>query len=172
MGMRSIKFLLVVAFALTAGACTSGEGATGVPSLPGTASSTPGATGDDAFAKCMKDNGVDIDTPDEEGGTRSQGTSSPGDRGRYEEALDKCRKFMPEGGANERPSEEDLRKAVEFAKCMRGKGVNYPDPNPNENLGGGVARIPDGVDGNDPAVREKMRDCFRDTGGLTPETGR
>jgi hypothetical protein len=177
MGIRTVKILLAVVCALGAGACSSGNGATGVPSLTGTtpsgsASNAPASGGEDAFTKCMKENGVDINTPDQEGGGKQEGTSAPADRGRYDAALEKCRKFMSEGGVNQRPNEEQLRQAVEFAKCMRGKGVNYPDPDPNQAAGNGVVKIPEGVDADDPAFRDKMKDCLRDTGELIPVSSR
>lgn len=177
MGIRTVKILLAVVCALSAGACSSGNGATGVPSLTGTtpagsASNAPPSGGEDAFTKCMKENGVDISSPDKEGETKQEGSSAPADRGKYDAALEKCRQYMSDGGVNQKPSEEELRKAVEFAKCMRGKGVNYPDPDPNQPAGGGAVKIPEGMDANDPVFRDKMKDCLRETSGLIPEGGK
>lgn len=176
MGIRTGGILVALACVLAVGGCSGGNGAAGVPSLPGTpstgASTGSSSLGEDAFTKCMKENGVDVNTPDREGEGKSESTSSPGDQSRYDQALEKCRKHMPDGGTNPRSSEEELRKAVEFAKCMRAKGVNYPDPDPNAGTGNGAVRIPEGVDGNDPVFREKMKTCLRESSGLVPEGGR
>jgi hypothetical protein len=170
-------FLLATSCLLSTAACTSGAGDTGVASLSSPAQSSSGQVpngqdGQDAFTKCMKDNGVDINsggTPDDQNGGNSQGSASPADQRAQQEALDKCRQFLPDGGTAKPLGPEALEQARQFARCMRGKGVAYPDPDPNAGGGEGVSPIPKGVDASDPAVRDKMADCSRQANGLVPE---
>ncbi|QFZ17157.1 hypothetical protein [Saccharothrix syringae] len=174
-----ITTMLAAACVLAAAACAKEE-PLGVPSVssasPTSEAAAAGSTdGQDAFTRCMKENGVDIEaqgTPDDENQPEAQGSAAPGDQRKQQEALDRCRRFLPDGGAAKPMGEEALAQAREFAKCMREKGVEYPDPDPNQGAGEGVSRIPEGIDINDPAIREKMADCSRRTNGLTPESTR
>ena len=56
-----------------------------------------------------------------------------------------------------------------FAKCMRDKGINVPDPEP----GGGPVRIgPDtGIDMGDPKFEEAQAACAKELGDLIPGAG-
>lgn len=175
MNARMALFPVVAAFALLVGGCSADSPRPEVASVSSPAATSPGQAppgGQDEFTKCMLDNGVDLNaggTPDDEGGDgTSQGTSSPADQRTQQEALAKCREFLPDGGAPKPLGEEALQQAREFAKCMRDKGVEYPDPDPNAVGGEGVTPIPSGIDVNDPATREMMADCSRQTGGVVP----
>lgn len=93
-----------------------------------------------AFARCMRDHGVDM--PDPKIGTNGEvqiqvggpGVAENVDPKKMEGADRACRHFMedaqPNGGKRLDPKQEaEARKrALDFAKCMREHGVDMPDP--------------------------------------------
>lgn len=91
------------------------------------------------FAACMRANGVQMDDPQPGGGpvrigSKKVGKGGAGSKGlstddnKMKTAMDKCRSLMPNGGKPQKLSAADMAKMREFAKCMRGKGVDMPDP--------------------------------------------
>jgi hypothetical protein len=157
------NWLAAVATALVITGCS----APGENSQPASASQ-PADSGDQ-FTKCMKDNGVDTGTTsDDAGGGPTTISASPDDAGKRKAALDKCRQFLPDGGNVKPMNAEQLELARQFAKCMRGKGVPYPDPDPNTAGGDGAAKIPDGMDLQDPVIRRKLDECTAETNQLGP----
>nr|BFE50525.1 hypothetical protein GCM10017745_39520 [Saccharothrix mutabilis subsp. capreolus] len=169
MNARMAVLAFGVACAVLTAGCGNADREPEVASVSGSSSAAPPAGGQDEFTKCMKENGVDLDlggTPDEEGKGSTQGSAGPADQRAQREALEKCRAHLPDGGAPKPLGEEALRQARDFAKCMREKGVDYPDPDPNKGGGEGVTPLPEGLDVDDPATREKMADCSRQTGGV------
>ena len=91
------------------------------------------------FAKCMRDNGIDMPDPQVESGgrirlgagpDRQQGRGIDPDRPKFQAAEKACRKHLGKG-VQELPAEKkaELRDAgVKYATCMRGKGIDMPDP--------------------------------------------
>lgn len=71
----------------------------------------------------------------------------------------------PAGGARAGGAGGDDR-FYEFAKCMRGKGIEVPDPEP----GGGPVRFGagTGIDMNDPKFEEARAACTKELGDLIP----
>ena len=121
-----------------------------------------------AFDQCMRDNGappLEGVSGGVEGGSGQGGNSnlSPQDRLKQEEALKKCRQFLPNGGNPDPISTAEFEKMRLLAKCMREAGYPYPDPDPNSG-GPGTVRLPEGVDFKDPVVLAKYRDCARNAG--------
>jgi hypothetical protein len=158
------RFFLPIAaiFAVVAlvAACSGGATGPSVASLddPG-ASGSPGAspaasamTPQDAalaYARCMRENGVDMPDPqvttgsggevkiDQEGG-------EPVSKEKMAAADKVCRHFMAAAGPNGQGpamSAEDQDKVLAFAKCMREHGIDMPDP---DFTGGGFAIRVDG----------------------------
>ncbi|MFG1605121.1 hypothetical protein [Actinoplanes sp. NPDC049265] len=87
-----------------------------------------------AYAKCMRENGVDMPDPDGDGVLRAPAmkAGAPVDK-KMEAASEKCLPLLPAdvGGAPQKMTPEDLAKARAQAKCMRENGVpDYPDPDP------------------------------------------
>jgi hypothetical protein len=83
------------------------------------------------FAKCMRENGVpNYPDPDfDDDGDLSLSLPPGVDPKSVEEPQEKCQKYLPNGGAPEKPNPEDLGKIQAFAKCMRENGVpKFPDP--------------------------------------------
>lgn len=137
--------------------------------------------GEDRFTRCMQDNGaepgVGLGDP---GSGDGKGTASaaPDEQRKQQEAMKKCQKYLPDGGTPKPLSPEELDKARAFAKCMRGEGLDFPDPNPTSGgfqggPGAGVAPVPDGVDMDDPKVQAAYQKCQKKAGGgAGVETGK
>ncbi|RAY16625.1 hypothetical protein DPM19_00065 [Actinomadura craniellae] len=94
-----------------------------------------------AFAKCMRENGVDMPDPEVGpdgnitfGGNGNARRLLSADREKLQAAMDKCRHLMPNGGELRAFSPEDTEKMRQYAKCMRENGVDMPDPDPEGRL--------------------------------------
>ena len=156
----------ILGFALLAAvlAACSGGGATpsGVATLDDPEASTvPAASGSAApsvapadamlaFAKCMREHGVDMPDPvvNADGGmTVSIGAEGgkPIDTKTMQAADEACKHLMParpDGGPTQMtPEQQDAMLA--FAKCMREHGVNMPDPE----FGNGGTKVTIGGEG-------------------------
>ena len=140
--------LAIVALVALVAACSGTANGPGVATLDDpSASGSPGAspaasamTPQDAalaFARCMRENGIDMPDPkvttatdggvsiDQQGGT-------PVSKDKMEAATKVCQHFMAAaaaGGPSGHISAEDLDKLLQFAKCMREHGIDMPDPN-------------------------------------------
>jgi len=86
-----------------------------------------------AFAKCMRDNGVDMPDPVAGAGGGGAAIAVGGDGidpTKMQKAFESCQSFLGagqiNGGAQIDPVMQD--KMVAFAKCMRENGVDMPDP--------------------------------------------
>ena len=134
----AVGLLVPVLFALVTG-CGSGDGGSKVASVnspsPSSSGSRPkGANLDPAdedklreFAKCMRDNGIDM--PDPQGGAMRAIPMGEGvDVDKMTKANDACKKLLPNGGEYKEPSQEEKDKMREQAKCMREHGIDMPDP--------------------------------------------
>lgn len=90
------------------------------------------------WTKCMRENGVKVADPNSEGVIAGDEIGPDGGNGvgsvaepgpKEKKALEKCREFMPQAGDFPKPSPEEMKKAREFAKCMRKNGVpDFADP--------------------------------------------
>lgn len=90
------------------------------------------------FAKCLRDNGVDVHIAQGgeasggqvkvEAGKGATGEAKAGDPKKFEEAHEKCKKYAPVGDGAAQLSEEDKKKMLEHARCMRKEGIDMPDP--------------------------------------------
>jgi hypothetical protein len=150
--------LATVAVVALVAACSGAATGPGVATLDDpSASGSPGAspaasalTPQDAalaFARCMRENGIDMPDPivstDGNGGTKidqraGPGANTPASKERFNKADEACRHFMEAAmpnGQGPAMSAEDQDKVLAFAKCMREHGVDMPDP---DFSGGGV----------------------------------
>jgi hypothetical protein len=139
--------LLMVAVA----ACSSGASPSGVATLqsPGTAntgnagnagsSTAPSASLDPeaaqlAFARCMRDNGVDMPDPVAGGAPGGGGgTIAVGGDGidakKMQAAFEACQKFLGSAGGSATQIDPAMQdKMLKFAGCMRDHGIDFPDP--------------------------------------------
>lgn len=173
-GRLTVATLLAILAVTMATACAD-DNTPGVASM-GPASSSAGGPGPDAFSRCMRDNGVDLDdgafVSDDFNNASGwvEQTQPPDLQRRQHEALEKCRQYLPDGGNPQPMSAEELDRARAIAKCMREAGVDYPDPEPNALGGPGAMQVPPGVDISDPRVRTLLRECVREAGAgaMTP----
>lgn len=85
------------------------------------------------FTDCMRAEGVPMDDFKPGGG----GVAIRADKGEMQGAMEKCRKYLPNGGEPPKLSPEDIDRMREYARCMRENGVpDFPDPDPEN---GGIA---------------------------------
>jgi hypothetical protein len=132
----------VLALALAVVACGGGGKANGVASLGGankpTATTTAGSSHDDrqaalAFARCMRQHGIDMPDPKFSGNGISQeftarrGGNGP-DSPKFKAAQQACQKYLPNGGQPTKPDPQEQQQMLAFARCMRQHGINVPDP--------------------------------------------
>jgi hypothetical protein len=157
---------LALALSLALTACGGSGDSDGVASLgdgSGTNGSTTTAEQDPeqaalAFAKCMREQGVDMPDPGANGELHLQ--VGPGDEAKVSKAQKKCAPLLE--NARPRLSEEQqsvMQDALlAFAKCMREHGVDMPDPQFGE--GGKVMqRAGRGVNPDDPKFQEAQEAC-------------
>ncbi|HEX6868199.1 MAG TPA: hypothetical protein VF119_05305 [Candidatus Limnocylindrales bacterium] len=178
MNRVSRPILAFVLLAAAVAAC-SGGGATpsGVATIDDPAASTaPDASGapaasvspEDAmlaFARCMREHGVDMPDPvvNADGGmTVSIGSEGgkPIDRKTMQAADEACKHLMParpDGGPSQlTPEQQDAM--LDFAKCMREHGVDMPDPEFG-NGGGAVMIGGDGIAFDSPTFKAADEAC-------------
>ena len=142
-----------------------------------------------AYAKCMRDNGVDFPDPQFDSNGRPQFTrrSTPGQgQGQggnfadlrnsptFAKARTACQSKQPDfaGQFQRTPAEQATarKNLLKFAKCMRSKGVDFPDPTFDANgrpefnrdgaPGGAVGQLR-----NDPTARTAFSACQKVAGG-------
>ena len=181
----------VGAVALAAGvalsACGGGsEAATGVASLNGsgnesTTTTAPAQKADAQqamldFAKCMREHGIDMPDPtfdaDGRGTMTVGGTSSGGapDKAKMDAAQKACQSFMDKASVNmPKPDpaqiEQEKQKMLDFAKCMRDHGVDFPDPTFNSDGGGLQVQMGGpGIDPESPAFKSANDACSSQVG--------
>jgi hypothetical protein len=118
------------------------------------------------FAKCMREHGIDMPDPqfDSAGGRGAVTIGINGDPNDadFQEAQEACGDLMGAMAGSFTPpdSEEQARfeeAMLDYAACMREHGVDFPDPQMN----GGLVRIGEGIDPDDPdfaAADEACRD--------------
>jgi hypothetical protein len=172
--MRSPLTVAAVASALALVACGGGSNDNG-----GSGSGTSGADkafdGALKFAKCMRDHGLDFPDPVRSstgGHTNIRIGPGPGKGGRFNRddpkmkaAQKACEKFLVAGGgaAPDPAAQAKARDAfVQYARCMRSKGINIPDPRPG--AGGGIvmrAGGPGQTDPASPAFKAADKACHR-----------
>ena len=118
-----------------------------------------------AFARCMREHGVDMPDPTFQGGRVTMRAGGPHTDPDTMRAADKaCGKYReqvkaPELSAAEK--EEFKKAALANARCMREHGIsNFPDPTFDEN-GGAQVRIgrDSGLDPSDPKFKQAMQAC-------------
>jgi hypothetical protein len=172
--------LAALALVLAVTACGSGEdedGGAQVASLDETATTT--TTGSDdadtaasddpqeaalAFARCMRERGIDVPDPQNGRIVIGQGPGAGGakpsaaERKKFEEAQRACAEHLE--GVRPQLSEEDRAELQEamlaYARCMREHGVEVPDPTFNGQGGGFRMRL---ESRDDPDFEEAQEAC-------------
>jgi len=162
-------------------ACSGGASPSGVASLqsPGAGETDPSASPSASldpetarleFARCMRENGIDLPDPGSGGasGPITIGGNGP-DVEKMQDAMDACQEFL--GDAMGAPAEIDPEmqdKMLEFARCMRENGVDFADPE----FSGGGGRIqiggPGGIDPSSDEFQAAQEACQSILGDLGP----
>lgn len=114
-----------------------------------------------AFARCMRERGVDVPDPGPGSGSivlgRTEDAGEPGARAAQEE----CGKHLaaaPPPKLTEEQRGELREAALAHARCMREQGIDFPDPTFGEG-GAAQVRLADGFDPGDPRVRRAAEKC-------------
>jgi len=155
MSRLSRLILAIVAVVALVAACSGAANGAGVatledPSASGSPGASPAASAISpqdaalAYARCMRENGVDMPDPQVTTGSGGevkidQQGGAPVSKEKMTAADAACRHFMAAAGPNGKGpamSVEDQDKVLAFAKCMREHGIDMPDP---DFTGGGFA---------------------------------
>ena len=120
-----------------------------------------------AYARCMRENGVDV--PDPKPGTDGMVQLAPGtgpgggvDAETFEAARKACAAYAEDMGGPGAGGlgEADQERLLEFARCMREHGVDVPDPDLDQD-GGIAVEVPrGGVDADFEAAQEACQEYF------------
>lgn len=98
-------------------------------SASSSAGSTPSPSSDEdkqvAFARCMRQHGVNVPDPGSANGGKVHISGSDGSTKR---ALDACRHLLPSGSKLNPTSPQQMDIMVQLARCLRRHGINVPDP--------------------------------------------
>jgi hypothetical protein len=137
-----LLLLLLAAAALTLAACgSSGDGSSG----NGPSDDEKAYQGALKFAKCMREHGVDVPDPKQGsgGGISIEAHKAKGGKGpekgftggpddpKFKAGQKACGKYLKAGGGHAPSPAEQAKQRdafVGYARCMRAKGVNMPDP--------------------------------------------
>jgi hypothetical protein len=110
------------------------------------------------FARCMRENGITWFPDPTAGGKMTVNVPKGFDPKKMDAAQEACKKFMPDGGAPNKPSAEDLEQARQMAKCMRENGLpNFPDPNPDGGMSIDTKKL--GTEPGSPAWKKAEAAC-------------
>ena len=124
-----------------------------------------------AFARCMRENGVDV--PDPQRGSNGMiriapgGPAGPGGGGlpnpedpKFRKANEACSKHLDDAGAAPDPEalEANRDAFVAYARCMRAEGVDVPDPGADGSLRFRVGD-PDAPNPESPAFKRADAMC-------------
>jgi hypothetical protein len=163
---------LLLVLALAVAACGGGN-SDGVASLGGddkpTATTSPGGSGDVkqralAYARCMRQQGIDMPDPKFDAQGRMAQQLPPGvgpDDPKFKAADQACKQYAPNGGEPPKLNPQQQQQLLAHARCMRRHGINLPDPKPD-----GRVDAP-GIDPDDPRFEEAEQACqqYAPTGG-------
>jgi hypothetical protein len=155
------------------------SGSTAPDSSDGSAAADPGDPQEAAldFAKCMREHGIDMPDPQfDSGGGRGAvtiGVAGDPDDTDFQAAQEECGGLLGEmAGSFTPPDPEEQARfeeaMLDYAACMREHGVDFPDPQMN----GGLVRIGEGIDPDDPAFTEADEACRDELPGPGPMTER
>lgn len=149
-------------------ACGGGGDSGGVASLGGSnqGSSTTTTNSSDPeqaaldYVRCMREHGVDMPDPTSGGGIRLR--VHPGEEAKVEEAQRACQSIMERAAPKLSEEQQSVMQdaALAFAKCMRGHGIDMPDPTFGK--GGIIIQKNNGSRGqnpDDPKFKAALKAC-------------
>ena len=134
------------------------------------------------LARCLRDNGYDVQDPKNNEGLRSVLTPifiAADERGRTElfQTIQTCAEEnnIPLGNNADFENPEDvadrLDTELEFAQCLRGKGIEVEDPSAERPLRPILVGLVQSGQYLEEQVREAAGECFDDLGLETPQQG-
>ena len=134
------------------------------------------------LARCLRDNGYDVQDPKNDEGLRSVLTPifiAADERGRTElfETIQICAEEnnIPLGDNSDFENPEDvadrLDTELEFAQCLRGKGIEVEDPSAERPLRPILVGLVQSGQYLEDQVREAAGECFDDLGLEPPQQG-
>ena len=170
-GWASAAALAAAALALTLALSACGGGGDAGRASDGSREATDRREAALKFAQCMRERGIDHPDPDANGLFRIEPGLDP-QSPTFREAQEACQKYLAEMGPPPKLSEEDRKELEEqmlaFAKCMRGQGIDMPDP---DFRNGGFTFEVDpngGIDPGDPDFRAAEQKCRQYSPELNP----
>lgn len=117
------------------------------------------------YARCMRENGIDMPDPQFEGGRVTMRAGGPGqkmnpdDMRKAEKACAKYQDAIEPPEMSDEDKAEMKEAALANAKCMRENGVpDFPDPTFDEN-GGAQIRMRGNIDPESPKFQKAMKAC-------------
>ena len=131
---RSPFILAAVAGALALGACGSSNDGGGGGAGSGAKGQDKAFEGALKFSKCMREHGIDMLDPQRVGKGGIKLTGGKGvnfDDPKMKAAQSACQKYMQIGGGETLDPAKRAKlqeAALSYARCMRGHGVDMPDP--------------------------------------------
>ena len=134
------------------------------------------------LARCLRDNGYDVQDPKNDEGLRSVLTPifiAADERGRTElfQTIQMCAEEnnIPLGDNADFENPEDvadrLDTELEFAQCLRGKGIEVQDPSADKPLRPILVGLVQSGQYLEDQIREAAGECFDDLGLETPQQG-
>jgi hypothetical protein len=118
------------------------------------------------FEQCLRNHGINVQSSPSSGSARATKIEFRGGKGgspaKFEEAQKTCREqsgFKPRApSAAEQNEFRDA--ALKFARCMRDRGIDMPDPQVREG-GAMLQRGPAGVNPNSPRFKAAEKACAK-----------
>ena len=134
------------------------------------------------LARCLRDNGYDVQDPKNDEGLRSVLTPifiAADERGRTElfQTIQTCAEEnnIPLGNNADFENPEDVAERLdtelEFAQCLRGKGIEVEDPSADRPLRPILVGLVQSGQYLEDQVREAAGECFDDLGLEPPQQG-
>ena len=128
---RSPLLLAAVGAALALGACGSSDD--GGKPASGASRMDKAFDGALKFSKCMREHGIDMPDPQRvgTGGIKLSGGKVNFNDPKMKSAQSACQKYMQIGGGETLDPAKRAKlqeSALNYARCMRGQGVDMPDP--------------------------------------------
>src|SRR5256885_9455313 len=161
----SLAAVLAVSGLVVAGCGSGGGGASTSPS-------SKAAMRDAAvkYSQCMRENGVkNFPDPQPDGGLlikAGPGTGIDPQSPAFKAAQEACKKYQPKQSStfNKANAQKMEQQALDFARCMRAHGVNFPDPQFQDGGRGGKFGGP-GINPNDPKFKAASPACAKNLPG-------
>jgi hypothetical protein len=159
----------------SSGVAQAGDGGADSTTTTGTGTTPVAAGGAEQaqldFAQCMRDEGLDFDDPrpDANGNLQFQPPTGDFDQAAFQDGLEVCQDLLAGAGSvlPDTDSTEFQDAQLEFARCMRDEGVDFPDPQPGQGLGARAGQI----DTDDPTTAAAIETCQPLIAGVLPGGG-